>query len=581
MNENKEIVILLIAVAFIGLAGLYLTGGLPGMENACGLGGCGDVYVNSYSANLYLNGTLEENFVYEIKEPFKYRMLYRDWKVPLSYGIIDEPAMKTNPHIELVSISSPPGTFPYIKDFQGTTKVISNAEAQYANEISSLAEQDEAGSYNPGTFDAGQYEISYVFRLHPPLECDKDYCHLNLKLADEHLPYNKVIITIHDPQGYVSGLFEHSLMDVKKEGDMWIVRGKSPKDTLFEIELLLNPAISGGIEGFPKEVPEVKQRTLSANSKYSFFSQLSLALKGTVFLFPIMLAFVYYKFGKEKSFTVPKFLSFVPGNRKPWLVNLVFRKDPFDFDENGFYATLLDLDRREIVKIETGGEKESNLKMLGYKDLEDTKSEALRITLLKGHEAGEDQYEIKVLKFLEAYSKNNVFDTNEFKHKIEKLRNKITGGSSEVEYDLNIIRDNMNDVMKVPDKKAAKEFVMSGKKYTWMIFGFFILVLVVTSYFLSIGIYTSVVLLLQTVPPLFVSSSLFGRWKENYYKEKLEWDAFSTFLSDFASIKKYAPEDLKMWQDWRVYATTLGIGDKVVEAMKQLNIQIPEVHVVT
>ncbi len=31
-------------------------------------------------------------------------------------------------------------------------------------------------------------------------------------------------------------------MDVKKEGDMWVVRGISPKDTLFEIELLLNPA---------------------------------------------------------------------------------------------------------------------------------------------------------------------------------------------------------------------------------------------------------------------------------------------------------------------------------------------------
>src|SRR5665811_13647 len=103
------------------------------------------------------------------------------------------------------------------------------ADAQYTTEISSLAEQDEAGSYNPGRFDAGQYEISYVFRLHPSLECDKEYCHLNIKLADEHLPYNNVIIVVHDPQGYVSQLFEHSLMDVKKEGDTWIVRGASQK----------------------------------------------------------------------------------------------------------------------------------------------------------------------------------------------------------------------------------------------------------------------------------------------------------------------------------------------------------------
>ena len=208
--------------------------------------------------------------------------------------------------------------------------------------------------------------MNYVFRLHPPLECDKEYCHLNLKLADEHLPYNNVMIIVHDPQGYVSQLFEHSLMDVKKEGDTWIVRGVSQKDTLFEIEMLLDPAISGEMEGFPNPISDVKEKTLQANSKYSIFSQLSFALKAMVFLFPVLLAFIYYKFGREKSFTVPKFLSFVPRNRKPWLVNLVFRKDPFDYDENGFYATLLDLHKREIIKIETGGEKKLKIKMLGY-----------------------------------------------------------------------------------------------------------------------------------------------------------------------------------------------------------------------
>jgi len=133
LNEKKEIVILLIIVSLIGLAGLYMIGGIPGMQSACHLGGCGDVYIDSYSADLYLNGTLEENFVYQTKEPFKYRMLYRDWKVPLSYGIVDNPTIKTNPHVELVSVSPPPGTVPYIKNFQGTTKVISNGRCSIYN----------------------------------------------------------------------------------------------------------------------------------------------------------------------------------------------------------------------------------------------------------------------------------------------------------------------------------------------------------------------------------------------------------------------------------------------------------------
>ena len=43
---------------------------------------------------------------------------------------------------------------------------------------------------------------------------------------------------------------------------MWVVRGVSPKDTLFEIEMLLDPAISREMEGFPNSISDVKEKTL-------------------------------------------------------------------------------------------------------------------------------------------------------------------------------------------------------------------------------------------------------------------------------------------------------------------------------
>ncbi|HEY9247322.1 MAG TPA: hypothetical protein VIO11_10790, partial [Candidatus Methanoperedens sp.] len=61
MSDNKQIVVLLIIVTFIGLAGLFLTGGSAWI---CDLGGCGSVYVDSYRADLYMNGTLDERFIY-------------------------------------------------------------------------------------------------------------------------------------------------------------------------------------------------------------------------------------------------------------------------------------------------------------------------------------------------------------------------------------------------------------------------------------------------------------------------------------------------------------------------------------
>ena len=71
-------------------------------------------------------------------------------------------------------------------------------------------------------------------------------------------------------------------------------------------------------------------------------------------------------------------------------------------------------------------------------------------------------------------------------------------------------------------------------------------------------------------------TQVFGRWKKNYYKEYLEWQAFKNMLSDLAAIKKYKPEDMAIWKDWLVYGTALGVADKVIEAMNKLNIKIPE-----
>jgi hypothetical protein len=72
MNEERQALALICLAFLIGVIGLFLTGGLPGVK---GFVEAGDVYVDEYRADLYLNGTLEEQFVYRIKAPGKYRML--------------------------------------------------------------------------------------------------------------------------------------------------------------------------------------------------------------------------------------------------------------------------------------------------------------------------------------------------------------------------------------------------------------------------------------------------------------------------------------------------------------------------
>jgi len=84
MSETKQLAILLAFVIVLGAVGLILAQYIPSLL-------IGDVFVKEYHATLYLNGTLVEDYVYEIKEPGKYRMLYRVWDAPVSLGDLNRP----------------------------------------------------------------------------------------------------------------------------------------------------------------------------------------------------------------------------------------------------------------------------------------------------------------------------------------------------------------------------------------------------------------------------------------------------------------------------------------------------------
>ena len=76
---------------------------------------------------------------------------------------------------------------------------------------------------------------------------------------------------------------------------------------------------------------------------------------------------------------------------------------------------------------------------------------------------------------------------------------------------------------------------------------------------------------------VLIDSYCFGRFKKDVYKEVLLWRAFARLLGDYSLIKKYAPQDILMWGNWLVYATALGKADNVIKAMKEFNIQIPNI----
>ena len=219
-----------------------------------------DIYIDEYKATLYPNGTLVEEFTYEILVK-KYTMLYRYWVSPLTTNSFNQP------YIELIENKAVLGAIGYYKDFTGQVVVHEPYENDISliNAIDSLAYSNEVGSYKSDYFDPGQYSVQYTFDIHPPLEYDEEVGHLNLMLANEHLEYKNVEIVLVDAT-YIQEVYPHPpSMRIEKQGGDIILTGRSEEDSLLEVEMLIELDAIEKMDGFPKLMEDVRTKTELAN----------------------------------------------------------------------------------------------------------------------------------------------------------------------------------------------------------------------------------------------------------------------------------------------------------------------------
>ncbi len=561
LAETKQILSLVAITLLIAVTSVAIVANVGNLFS----GSTGEIAITDYQATFYLNGTLVETYTYQIKAYGTYRMLYRAWEVPISFQELDSPS------VQVLEIEPPyPGIYVYVKDHSGSVYLF--PEDVYARyDVEQLAYTNEVGVLNPNHFPPGTYKVSYRFVVHPPIEYDDDFKHLNLKFASTHMAYGKVTITIEDGNR-VLAVYPHppNLM-VEKRDDKIIVRGISGEDQLLEVELLLEKSSLSDMRGFENRVDNVRSKTEVANLFYALPYYLATYIMyvtyALVFALPIAFLFMYFKYGKERRYDVPEYLSFVPSMRKPWVVNLIFGSDVNRFDENGLYATLLDLQRRGKIRFKLKNPSEPNSSGLLIQTIEPSR--------------GEDDYEDRVLSFLNANAVNSVFDTDYVKELLEKTK-KLTYVPS----DLTRIRSGLDSLVSYSNKAVVSNFAVSGRsRVTRLLLApaiiFFISLLMLISVPYAFDMIAQVMALsfvgiVQTVIGIAFPSTLFGRWRGDRYKEKLEWDAFRNMLSDLAQIKKYAPQDISMWGEWLIYGTALGVGDKVRDAMKTLYVKIPE-----
>ncbi len=499
---------------------------------------------------------LKEAIVFEVKKEKKFKMLYRLWKVPLVYK-----TTLSKPYLQVIDFSGD-GTA-YLKDYKGNV-FLKESNSELGELALRKALRNEVGIIKQEGFEKGEFTVLSEYWIFPPLNYDENYTHVNLKLADEHIPYNRVEIVISDPRNLIKKVYPHiPLFSLERNETLWILEGKAPENKLVEIELLLK---NDNLEGFTSYIPRVKDRVESANATLSTLYTLLNIIRYLLILFvlsmPFVLLLIYRKYGAEKKYTVPQFLSYIPNKeRKPWLVNMLYYGDSTVTDQNAFFATLLDMEKRGFLELDTIG---GDIKVR-----------------IKG-KVPQDPYERKVLTFLITYAEGNTFSLEKIENRISELE-RLKDTES-----LKRIKADFDSIFSFSDKTLVEKF-LTTKGHTLIrivgllcifIFGAFLIGILVISKKYPLYIYDLILLstasiVLTNIPHLLLPSQIFGRWKGDFYKEKLEWEAFRNFLSDMVMMKKYSPEDIVIWEEWLIYATTLGVAEKVEKAMENLKINIP------
>jgi uncharacterized membrane protein len=553
LSEQRQIFTLVAVALVLGVVGLVVLEYLPGVFRD------DSAYVESYRATLYPDGRLEEEFTYRLNED-RFRMLFRLWRAPLSLEPLDIP------YVMVLGVGGPPGAVGYIRDYASEPFILSSSGGSPFDywDLLMLAEANEAGVLDPGKFNPGAYQVDFLFDVHPPLEFDEDVGHLNLMLADEHLEYREVEIVLADAD-YIQEVYPHPpSLRVERRGEDIVLTGGSGKDMLLEVEMLMDLDALGGFDGFPSRVDDVRGSTVRVNSaylwEYSVAQLLRDGARALALLMPLLLYTVYYRYGREREYTVPRYLSTVPNReRRPWLVNQIFKSDALDYDADGFYATILDLHRRGIVSLES-------------------KPGGLLIKLVGGDL--DDVYERRVMGFLESLSMGGVVDTD----RLERLSELIRGGGESAAWAFEL-QNRLESLTTGVDTDAASEFMVSGRRRVFPLLLLPGLVIVAAFFFVSdpsfspirsAAVIASLIPIVQVIVAAGFPSSLFGRWRGEAYREKLEWDAFTRHLDDLSQIERYPPEDIGMWGEWLVYGTALGVGDAVVRALRVMDIDLPE-----
>ena len=274
---------------------------------------------------------------------------------------------------------------------------------------------------------------------------------------------------------------------------------------------------------------------------------------------------IYLRYGREPKINYQaEYERDVPTDDSPAVVNAIsgkgLGKSVGEPDMDGFRATIMDLINRKYLLIQDVPKilDESKERSVSLKINDDENWDELTI------------FEYDTLDILRYFEEDGVIYLNALK---ENLKDQKTAKSFRDSY--NIWKDDLTKEF-LNEEVMNKIFLRKGDDYL-KTFGIIALIAAALTFFFTItnplpaasyALIASIILGIVSIISLVMPQKVAGQWTTHGEEFDAKWHNFKKYIQDFSLIKEYPPESVKIWNKYLVYATALGVADKVRKSME-------------
>lgn len=347
-------------------------------------------------------------------------------------------------------------------------------------------------------------------------------------------------------------IYAHPKARIESNGNTYkISLSKLPPYSFAEARFIFQPVNLKYSIKMPFTMNEIER----IERNYLFGHIIRKVLLITIYIvFIMILIIVYMLLGKEHRISYQAIYEReIPFKDSPDIVNSIVKNLTGKVDQDGMASIIMSLYKKNYIDFIP-------------------KNKNKRAILIKKEIIGEDltSSEKVFLELLMKFSRDKVFDFEELKKEFKKSQTKARRFSS-------ILRRYENTVAR--EVKKRKYLLNAGNVLAKASAIIIMILAVILKEFIPKFPYndlydfyfiTSIIYWISGSFVIVLPRSVFGRWTKTGREYYLKWKNFEKFLTDFSIISEHPPESIVLWEDYLIYATALGVADKVEKNLKKL-----------